>query len=151
VGGPFSAVEVHAEMAARPEEVWDVISDPTTYPRWLVGAQRIRGVDRAFPDPGSKFQHSVGPTDGLTVDDSTTATEAIPPYLLELEVSAGLFTADVGIHVAPGAAGSEVCFSEQPLGAFAVLTPLLRPILHSRNAESLRRLDQLLTERAERR
>lgn len=146
--GLLSPSEVRTEVPAPPERVWDVISDPTTYPDWLVGAQRIRSVDPSFPRPGSEFQHSVGPTKGATVDDATAATEADAPHRLGLEVHAGPFQADVELLVLPSPQGSEIRFSERPRGAWTALTPVLRPVLHARNAESLRRLTNLLAAEA---
>lgn len=143
----LSAVEARTEVDATPEQVWDVISDPTTYPDWLVGAQRIRGVDPSFPNPGSGFRHSVGATKGTTIDDSTEATAAEAPYLLGLEVHAGPFRADVQLLVLPGPKGTEIRFSERPKGTWVALTPVLRPAFHARNAESLRRLEKLLEQR----
>ena len=35
---------------------------------------------------------------------------------------------------------TRICFSEQPTGAVAVLTPVLRPSLYSRNKLSLQQL-----------
>lgn len=145
----FSAVEARTEMAATPDEVWRTIADPDTYPDWLVGAQRIRAVDPAFPKPGAEFHHSVGPVEAATVDDSTTATKAEPPYRLDLHVRAGPFRAAVELRVAPTAQGSEVRFSERATGPWAVAMPALRPFLHARNAESLRRLSGYLQERTQ--
>jgi carbon monoxide dehydrogenase subunit G len=142
--GLFSPSEARTEVAATPEVVWAVISDPRTYPDWLVGAQRIRGVDPAFPAPGTEFHHSVGATEGTTVDDTTQATHSDPPFRLGLEVHAGPFEADVELLVLPSPGGSEIRFSERPKGAWIALIPALRPFLHARNAESLRRLRGLL-------
>jgi uncharacterized protein YndB with AHSA1/START domain len=136
----WGPVEARAEVPADPKEVYDIISDPTTYPDWLVGAQRIRAVDAAFPAPGTGFAHSVGPSKAVTVDDATEAVAVDPPHRLELHVHAGLFRAWVALVVGPGEEGSEVQFLERPLGVAAALTPLLRPVLRARNAESLRRL-----------
>ncbi len=139
---PLSPAEARVEVSSSPEDVWAVISNPATYPDWLVGAQRIRGVDPAFPAPGAEFRHSVGPSERATIDDTTAATAADPPYRLGLEVHVGLFRADVELLVRPCAAGSEVRFRERPKGGWVAFTPLLRPVLHARNAESLRRLAQ---------
>jgi uncharacterized protein YndB with AHSA1/START domain len=146
--GLFSPVEARTEVAASPSEVWATISDPTTYPDWLVGAQRIRGVDRAFPTEGAEFRHSVGPMGALTIDDATTVTESAPPHRLELLARAGPFHAAVEMLVLPSPKGSEIRFCERPVGASAALTPFLRPVLHARNAESLRQLSTYLEERA---
>lgn len=136
--------EARAEVPAPPDAVFEVISDPTTYPDWLVGAQRIRDVDHAFPAPGSEFAHSVGPAQGVTVDDSTEVLAADPPYRLAMHVRAGVFEADVELVVEPNGDGSTVAFRERPTGAAAAVTPFLRPFLRARNAESLRRLGRYL-------
>lgn len=146
--GFFSPAEARSEVAATPAEVWSAISDPTTYPEWLVGAQRIRDVDPAFPRAGSEFHHSVGPVEALTIDDSTTATDAAPPHRLDLVVRAGPFHAAVEMLVLPSPTGSEIRFTERPIGVFAPFTPVLRPFLRGRNAESLRRLSAYLEEHA---
>lgn len=140
----WGPVEARTEVPADPEAVYAVLSDPTTYPDWLVGAQRIRGVDADFPNPGSEFAHSVGPTRAVTVDDRTEATAADPPHRLDLHVRAGLFRADVELCVEPAEGGSQVRFLERPTGPAAVLTPVLKPFLLARNAESLRRLSSYL-------
>jgi carbon monoxide dehydrogenase subunit G len=142
--GLFSPSEARTEVAVTPEVVWAVISDPRTYPDWLVGAQRIRAVDPAFPAPGTEFHHSVGATEEATIDDTTQATHADPPFRLGLEVHAGPFEADVELLVLPSPEGSEIRFRERPKGGWIALTPVLRPFLHARNAASLRRLRGLL-------
>lgn len=136
----FSPVEARTEIPAPPEAVWAVISDPETYPDWLVGAQQMRSVDPDFPKPGAKLHHSVGPAEGLTVDDVSEAVDADPPHRLDLEVHVGPFRGEVELLILPSPKGSEVRFRERPAGAFAALTPVVRPILHARNVEALRRL-----------
>lgn len=139
--GLFSPVEACSEVPADPRAVWAVLADPDTYPDWLVGAQRMRSVDPSFPKKGSKMHHSVGPAKALTVDDVSEALDADPPHRLALRVSAGPFRAEVELLVdhSPGG-GSEVRFRERPSGASALLMPAMRPFLHARNVESLRRL-----------
>jgi uncharacterized protein YndB with AHSA1/START domain len=122
------------------EQVFATISDPRTYPDWLVGAQRIRAVDRSFPKPGAEFEHSVGPTGAVTVDDSSEVLEADAPHHLRLQVRAGVFTATVDFEVHDVGDGSEVRFRELPSGWARPLTPLLRPLLLVRNKRSLRQL-----------
>ena len=41
-----------AYLDASPEDIWDVLSDPYAYPRWVVGSKRIRGVDPDWPAVG---------------------------------------------------------------------------------------------------
>jgi hypothetical protein len=132
--------EARTDIDARPEDVWATISDPETYPDWLVGAQRIRRVDAEFPADGSGFDHSVGLTGAVTVDDSSVVERADPPHRLDLRVDVGPFHAQVELLVLPGPAGSEVRFSERPVGPAVLLNPWIRPVLRARNRESLRRL-----------
>lgn len=72
------------EIDAPVDVVFDVLLDAHTYPRWVVGARRIRDVDDTWPAPGSSFHHAVGP--GPTeVRDATTVVEIDPPRRLALE------------------------------------------------------------------
>src|SRR5690606_7522428 len=80
----WSPVEVHEVVGSSRPDVFRTLADPTTYPDWLVGAQRIRHVDPAFPAPSSGFDHSVGPTPSATVDDSTEARRVEAPARLDL-------------------------------------------------------------------
>ena len=43
-----------------PDRVWDVLADGWVYPVWVVGATRMRDVDRGWPELGSKLHHSAG-------------------------------------------------------------------------------------------
>ena len=65
--------------AAPIERVFAVVSDPTTYPDWLVGAREIRSVDDDWPQPGSLFHHRVGLVGPLTVADSPEVLEVDAP------------------------------------------------------------------------
>ena len=49
-----------AFIDAAPEMVFAVLSDPGCYPRWVVGARKIRAADAGFPAKGSRFHHQVG-------------------------------------------------------------------------------------------
>ena len=141
----YGPVVVEDRLPAPPDEVYDVLSDPETYPDWLVGAERIRSVDPDFPRPGSEFEHSVGPTEPVTVDDRTESIDAEPNRHLALQVHAGPFHARVDFELEPAGAGTtRICFSEQPTGPVAVLTPFLRPSLRSRNKLSLEHLKERL-------
>ena len=54
-------------IAAAPDAVFSVLSDPDAYGDWVVGSRRIRDADADFPAVGSKFHHQVG----------------VPPFLLD--------------------------------------------------------------------
>ncbi len=147
----WAPVEARATVSASPEQVFAVLADPETYPRWLVGAQRIKRVDAEFPHSGASFDHAVGPGGAAVVEDSTEAVAADPPHVLVLEVNVGPMRGLVEFRVEPageaGAAGkaSEVRFREVPLGPFALVTPVLRPALYARSVGSLRRLGRVLS------
>ena len=145
--GPWSPIEVWAELPAPPEEVYEVLADPETYPEWLIGAQRIRAADPDFPAPGTRFEHSVGGPEPATVDDHTEAIAADPPHRLDLAVHAGPFHGVVDFEIQPGELGtSRICLREAATGPLAVLTPLLRPLVYARNGRSLKRLAGYLEE-----
>jgi uncharacterized protein YndB with AHSA1/START domain len=142
---PWSPVEVHQSIDAPRDEVFNTLSDPRTYPDWLVGAQRIRDVDSDFPAPGSKFDHSVGPTPELTADDDTKAVEVQGHRRLVLEVHVGPVQGEVEFTLKKrGDDRTEVRMRERPIGPAVALTPVLRPVLAARNHTSLRNLAKLI-------
>jgi uncharacterized protein YndB with AHSA1/START domain len=81
---PTATISIDAPL----DRVSDVINDPRTYPDWLLGAQQIRGVDRHWPEPGSRFHHTVG-AGPLRVSDHTTVLRAEAPHELELLAHVG--------------------------------------------------------------
>jgi uncharacterized protein YndB with AHSA1/START domain len=125
-----------------PDAVFDVLDDPCAYPRWVVGARRVRAVDSSWPAVGSRFHHALGTSAG-ELHDSSLVLEHDRPRRLVLEVRfrpAGV--ARVEIDVVPEADGASIAMKETPLsGPFARLPRLLvNPILRLRNALSLYRL-----------
>ena len=145
---PWSAVEIHQRVEASREDVFNLLADPETYPQWLVGAQRIRSVDDRFPEPGAKFDHSVGPNQQATIDDDTAVIESHGHRQLILEVHVGPITGEVEFDLRKRGDATEVVMRERPTGPAALLTPLLRPALALRNRRSLQQLAQLATQRA---
>jgi uncharacterized protein YndB with AHSA1/START domain len=149
ISWPWSPVEVHQSIDAPRDEVFNTLTDPRTYPDWLVGAQRIRDVDQDFPTPGSKFDHSVGPTPDVTADDETKAIAVQGHRRLVLEVHVGPVKGEVEFTLKKrGDDATEVRMRERPLGPAAVLTPALRPLLAARNMASLRNLARVVAEQA---
>lgn len=142
----WSPVEVRAEVAATPTEVFDVLAEPRTYPEWLVGAKKIRDVDDGFPATGTEFDHTVG-AGPVSIDDSTEVVEVTRPDRLKLRVRAGHFNGEVEFLLLASPEGTEVRFRERPIGPAAALTPLLRPSLQARNGESLEQLRELVESR----
>lgn len=130
------------------ERVWEALSDPTTYPEWLVGAQEIRWVDPDFPAPGTQFGHKVGASDEIAVADRTTAVDLEPGRCLVLEVKARPFLrARVRFTLHPHPQGTEIRFGEEPIGPWRLLSPLLWLFVKGRNQRSLHKLRELLEQR----
>src|SRR4051794_17126091 len=125
------------------EAVWRVLSDGTTYSRWVVGTSTIRGVDETWPRPGSRLHYRIGRgpvrhdghTEVLSVDDG---------HRLELEVHAWpVGTVRIEIRLDDDAGGCLVTMVEHPDRGVAGLlhNRVGDGLLKLRNVEALRRLD----------
>jgi len=79
--------EVSLIIDAPRDAVYDALSRPETYPRWVVGAQRIRSVEGNWPEEGATFHHVVGVWPAR-LRDSTTVLTSAPPAKLVLEARA---------------------------------------------------------------
>ncbi len=140
---------------APPEVVFATVADPETYPRWLVGAKHIRGVEPHWPAPGSSFHHAVG-FGPFTIRDRTTVLVNEAPKVLVLLARVGaLGAARVRFTVTEQAdGGAHLAIEEEPAtGAVRALwNPLTRPLvaagLWGRNAVSLQALRALAEDRA---
>ena len=139
-------------MAATPETVWEVLSEPRHYGYWVVGSSEIRGWDSGWPAPGSRFHHRVG-FKPLTLADHTEVLESEPPSRLVLRAkSRPLGVARVEMIIASHPAGSLVTMIEDPdvpLGGL-LTPPPVHAMIRLRNGESLRRLRSLAERRAAR-
>ena len=134
-------------VTASPEQVWAVISDPTTYPRWLLGAKRIRAVDDDWPAVGSAFHHTIG-VGPLVVSDATSVLELRRPERLVLHARVGPGGINrVVFTLAPcERGGTHLTMQEYPARGPLVrlAAPLLDLLTLGRNVISLRRLRGLL-------
>src|SRR3954454_9135400 len=45
---------------ARPADVYETLLDAAAYPKWVVGAKQLGGVDASWPRRGSRFYPKVG-------------------------------------------------------------------------------------------
>ena len=129
-------------VRAAPGAVFAVLDDAYAYPRWVVGARRIRAVDPAWPAVGARFHHAVGTAAG-ELHDSSEILERDPPTRLCLRVNVRpTGTATVAIRVEPDGDGSRVVFEENPRSGLLRRLPsvITEPVLSLRNALSLRRL-----------
>jgi uncharacterized protein YndB with AHSA1/START domain len=138
---------------ASPEAVFDVLTDPTTYPEWLVGAQRIDHVQDDWPAPGSKFFHRIGAGPAVVLG-STTVRSLEAPHRLDLAAGMGpLGEAAVWFRIEPTDDGCIVSIEEVPRrglarAAWRIGTPLVIASLWGRNALSLQSLAELVESRA---
>jgi uncharacterized protein YndB with AHSA1/START domain len=141
-------VSVTRYAAAPIERVFEVVSDPRTYPDWLVGAREVRSVDADWPRPGSRFHHRVGLVGPLTIPDSTSSLEVDAPTRLLLEVRARpLVKGRVEFTLAPvGDERTRITMSETVIGRVAPLAPVLDPGIEARNRASLNALVARLNE-----
>ncbi|NYI99427.1 uncharacterized protein YndB with AHSA1/START domain [Nocardioides thalensis] len=137
----------------RPDDVFDVLADGWSYATWVVGAARIRDVDEAWPEPGSRIHHSVGAWPLLISD--TTSVEAVDrPHEIVLTVRA--WPAGEGkVHIGCepiGADKTRVTMWEDASSGPAqlIIKPVRDVLLSLRNVEALRRLSHLAESRARR-
>jgi uncharacterized protein YndB with AHSA1/START domain len=129
-------------ISASPDAVFDVLDDAYAYPRWVVGARRIRYVDSSWPAVGSRFHHAIGSAAGELHDNSKVVTRE-RPRRMTLEVRfRPTGVARVDITTRPTPAGSEVTLYEEPTAGPAARVPrfLVEPLLSLRNWVALQRL-----------
>jgi uncharacterized protein YndB with AHSA1/START domain len=137
-------------MPVPPEAVWDALADPRGYGYWVVGSKIIRDADPHWPEPGSKFHHTVG-VGPLEVSDHTESIDAVRPGLLRIRAKGRpLGTATVTMEMRVRDGGTLVRMTETPDGLARVLdlNPLFVLLTKSRNAESLMRLEELALRQA---
>jgi NAD(P)-dependent dehydrogenase (short-subunit alcohol dehydrogenase family)/uncharacterized protein YndB with AHSA1/START domain len=134
-------------VAATPEEVFAVLSDPERYPEWVVGAAGVRDHDEEFPAVGSRFHHEVGAWP-LNLKDHTEVVEVEPPRRLVLKAKARpLGTAVIELDLEQRAGGTAVRMEERPGDRFTSIlagNPVFDTVLRIRNAEALARLKRVV-------
>lgn len=127
------------------EVVWEILADGWLYPLWVVGASRVRNVDKSWPSEGSRIHHSVGSWP-LLLDDNTEVLECKPGSLLRLRARAWpMGEAAVTLRVSASGADTEVTIEEDAVSGPATLmpAPLRNAGLKWRNVETLRRFAYL--------
>lgn len=146
--GGMSRNRVH--VRATPEAVFDVLDDACAYPRWVVGARRVRAVDPCWPHVGARFRHALG-VSGAELHDSSKVLARDRPRDLSLEVRfRPTGVARVDILVTPTEDGCDVTLDEMPIEGPAKRfpRPVVQVLLTARNALSLRRLRREAERRA---
>ncbi len=133
-------------FACAPEDVFGVIANGWLYPSWVVGASRMRDVDRAWPAVQARIHHSVGVWP-LLIDDTTSIVEWDPPRHVKLKARGWpLGSAHVVIDAAPRDGGCQVTISEDAVegpGRRLVPAPARAVAIRVRNTETLQRLAYL--------
>ena len=145
-GTARSMAYVCREFDASAADLFRVVTDPETYPHWLIGTEEIRDVDDSWPAVGSRFRHRVG-IGPLALPDHSEVLAIEDGELLRLRVMARPFIAAVVTFRVVGDDGRCVLtMEEEPARRIIgnVVRPILDPVIHLRNHRSLRRLDELV-------
>ena len=130
------------EVRASATRVFSVLVDPETYPKWLVGAAKIRDIDPAWPAVGSTFRHVVG-FGPFRIPDGTEVLEIHDGEMLKLKVRARpLIWAVATFRVVGDDERCVVTMQEEPAARRIgnIVRPVMDPTMHVRNHRSLRRL-----------
>lgn len=138
-------------LGASAADIYAVLADGWTYSDWVVGTAHVRAVDDAWPEPGSCLHHKVGPWP-LSIRDTSTMLECVPGRMTLTKVRMWpLGEGHVRITLTPvGSTRTRVTmvegFTGGPLSWME--NKLNDLVLHRRNVESLRRLEDLARVRA---
>jgi uncharacterized protein YndB with AHSA1/START domain len=132
-------------------DVFAALTDPHTYPQWLVGCREIRGVDDGWPEVGTSFHHRVGLFGPITLADHTKVIDVEPCRHLALEVMARPFIrarVDFVLSARRTAASHDtrISLSEVPIGIYAPLGGVLAAPTAARNRVSLNALVAFLND-----
>jgi uncharacterized protein YndB with AHSA1/START domain len=137
----------HCFIDASPDAVFAVLSEPRSYERWVVGAKAVRDADASWPARGSRLHHTMG-AGPIGLQDSTSVLASEPPRHLRLRARGRpLGVAVVDFELAPERGGTRVQLREwiaDPWFA-AAFNLILDPLIRVRNAETLRRLNDVVT------
>ncbi|HZA09091.1 SRPBCC family protein [Mycobacterium sp.] len=135
-------MSVTRDIATPPQRVWDVLADGWLYANWVVGASRIRAVDKDWPAPGTRICHSVGPWP-LVINDETVSEDCVP--LQQLVLRAGIWPvgeARITMRLTEIPGGCRVEMDEVAIGGPPKLLPtaVQHTAFAPRNRECLWRL-----------
>lgn len=132
-------------VPASPAACWAVVADPRSYAFWVVGSDRVHGVEGDWPSVGATFHHAQGSAP-LRLNDTTTVIACEPPRLLRLEVRARpVFVGIVTLTFTPKDDGTTISLGERAVGGLVGIPPAFTtdPFIRLRNAESVRRLSAM--------
>lgn len=138
--------EIHVK--ASPEAVFDVLADPRSFARWVVGSRKIRRADPDWPAPDAAFDHAVG-FGPFVLKDHSCVEECERPHLLRLLVKLRpVSRAHVTLRLKADGHGTHIAMDEYAadMRSRLLFNRLTDPLVRLRNAESLRRLKALAEE-----
>ena len=133
---------------APPSDVYATLLDAENYPKWVVGAKELAGVDRSWPRRGSRFYPKVGAGPAEMVDNTQLLEKQENKLVVLCVQLRPLATGIVRLALTPKASGrkTRVIMTEDatsgPLSWFK--NPLTTATIVVRNALSLRRLRRLV-------
>jgi hypothetical protein len=140
-------------IGTSPDRIFAVLGDGWSYASWVVGAAHIRDVDPHWPDVGARVHHRVGPWP-LQINDQTVVRAMDRDRMLELDAHLWPFGAAViRLVLEPvSATTTRVRMAETLSSGIGKLlpAPLQALVLRPRNAEALRRLDDIAVHRESR-
>jgi len=137
----------HCFIEAPPEAVFAVLSDAQSYERWVVGAKEVRDADASWPARGSRLHHTVG-AGPVDLQDSTSVVTSESPRHLRLRARGRpLGVAIVDFVLTPERGGTRVQMQEWIAEPWfvAAFNLIFDPLIRVRNAETLRRLTDVVT------
>lgn len=137
---------------APPEQVFAVLTDASAYGSWVVGAKRVRFVDGTWPQPGSRFHHTVG-AGPAALDDSSKILDFEENRHLTLEVRLrplGVGIVDFELDPVRRDGATLLTMDERPKSGpvRSVWGTVLDRATAVRNAVALRRLRTMVERRA---
>jgi hypothetical protein len=143
-------IETSRTVGTTPDRIFAVLADGWSYAAWVVGAAHIRDVDAGWPAEGTRVHHRIGPWP-LQLDDQTVVRAVEPGRFLELDAQMWpLGAARVRISLDPvSATSTRVRMAEALTSGIGRVLPqaVQAPLLRARNAEALRRLDDIAVHR----
>jgi hypothetical protein len=128
-----------------------VLADPRAYDGVVVGSRRIRWFDPRWPEPGSRFHHTLGFGPVTVRDFSEVVDEDLPRSLRLLVHLRPLGSAEVVFRLTPdGAACTRAEMTETPVSGLLALSwwPPAIALARWRNDRVLARLGDVAGARA---
>jgi Polyketide cyclase / dehydrase and lipid transport len=150
VSGERSGATSSGVLDVPVEAVAMVLADPRLYDGVVVGSRRIRWFDPRWPEPGTRFDHTIG-FGPVTIRDHSDVVENDLPRLLRLAVHLRpLGSAEVTFRLTPDGTGTRVDIVEVPTSGVLAATwsPPAVALTRWRNDRVLHRLEKLAGDRA---